>query len=86
MACGTGACAALVAAHLAGFAGRRARVHFPGGTLDLEWTEEGPVLMTGPAERVFEGKIDTGRLLRVWQRRLDEPASQPAGAATGARP
>jgi diaminopimelate epimerase len=63
MACGTGACASLVAAHLAGLVPRRSQVHFPGGTLDLDWLEDGPVQMTGPAERVFEGTLDPERLL-----------------------
>ncbi len=56
LACGTGACAAVVAAHMAGFADRRAQVHLPGGTLAIEWTEAGPVLMTGPAEIVYTGE------------------------------
>ncbi|MDD5383123.1 MAG: diaminopimelate epimerase [Candidatus Margulisbacteria bacterium] len=56
LACGTGACAALVAAQLAGKTGRRAIVHLPGGNLDVEWTEDRHVLMRGPAEKVFEGK------------------------------
>ena len=56
LACGTGACAALVAANLAGQTGRRAIVHLPGGNLDVEWAEDSHVLMRGPAEKVFEGK------------------------------
>lgn len=58
LACGTGACASLVAANLAGKAGKRAIVHLPGGNLDIEWTEDDHVLMRGPAEKVFEGKYD----------------------------
>lgn len=57
MACGTGACAALVAAHEAGLAPGRAEVRFPGGTVVVERTEE-EVLLSGPAERVFEGVLD----------------------------
>ena len=57
MACGTGACASLVAGHLAGLVPRRADVQFPGGTLDIDWRESG-VFLTGPAERVFEGSLD----------------------------
>jgi diaminopimelate epimerase len=56
LACGTGACAAVVAANLAGKIGRRAVVKLPGGNLDIEWTEDNHVLMRGPAEKVFEGK------------------------------
>ncbi len=55
LACGTGACAALVAANLAGKVGRRAIIHLPGGDLDIEWGEDQHVLMRGPAEKVFEG-------------------------------
>jgi diaminopimelate epimerase len=54
-ACGTGACAALVAAHLAGLCGRQAAVDLPGGTLDIAWREDGCVEMEGPAARVFSG-------------------------------
>jgi diaminopimelate epimerase len=55
MACGTGACAALVAASLNGLCSKRASVVMPGGRLELDWTEDG-VLMTGPARHVFDGK------------------------------
>jgi len=55
MACGTGACATLVAANLNGLCGKRASVVMSGGRLELEWKEEG-VLMTGPARHVFDGK------------------------------
>jgi diaminopimelate epimerase len=55
LACGTGACATLVAAALTRRTGRRATVELPGGDLDVEWTESGTVLMTGPAETVYEG-------------------------------
>ncbi|MFC1571693.1 diaminopimelate epimerase [Candidatus Margulisiibacteriota bacterium] len=51
LACGTGACAALVASGL-----KRALVHLPGGNLDIEWSDDKHVLMRGPAEKVFEGK------------------------------
>jgi len=50
-ACGTGACAALVAAHRRGLTGRRATVVVDGGELDIHWDEAtGRVLMTGPVE------------------------------------
>ncbi|MBC7106577.1 MAG: diaminopimelate epimerase, partial [Firmicutes bacterium] len=55
LACGTGACAALVAGVLTGRTGRRALVHLPGGELLVEWGSDGRVYMTGPAEFVFEG-------------------------------
>ena len=58
LACGTGACATLVAAHLLGHSDRRARVDLPGGTLQISWDEEtGNVLMGGPAEPVFDGVL-----------------------------
>ncbi len=57
-ACGTGACASLVAAALIGKTERRATVLLPGGELEIEWREDGQVLMTGPAAFVFEGEID----------------------------
>lgn len=61
MACGTGACAALVAANEAGLVPARAKVHFPGGVLDVERRAD-QVLLTGPAERVFETTLDEGWL------------------------
>jgi diaminopimelate epimerase len=57
MACGTGACAALVAANEAGLVPARAEVRFPGGTVLVERTSE-EVLLSGPAERVFEGTLE----------------------------
>jgi diaminopimelate epimerase len=58
-ACGTGACAALVAAVLTGRAERRATLMLNGGTLEIEWREsDGHVLMTGDAEEVFRGEIE----------------------------
>jgi diaminopimelate epimerase len=57
MACGTGACAALVAANEAGLVAARGSVRFPGGTVEVERTGAG-VLLTGPAERVYEATLD----------------------------
>jgi diaminopimelate epimerase len=57
MACGTGACAALVAANEAGLVPARAPVRFPGGELVIDRTQD-QVFLTGPAERVFEGALD----------------------------
>ena len=58
-ACGTGACAAAVAAALNGFAGRKTTVSLRGGDLEIEWNkEDGHVYMTGPAREVFQGEID----------------------------
>jgi len=58
LACGTGACAALVAGVLNKKVERQAVIHLPGGDLNIEWPENGPVFMSGPAELVFEGKIE----------------------------
>jgi diaminopimelate epimerase len=58
LACGTGACAIAVAGHLRGFVERSCQIHLPGGTLDIEWTSEGRVLLTGPADEVFRGNLD----------------------------
>ena len=56
LACGTGACAALVAGVLTGRTQRQAVVHLPGGPLQIEWLESNNhVMMTGPARTVFEG-------------------------------
>ena len=57
LACGTGACAALVASVLGRRTGRTATVELPGGDLTIAWAPDGHVYMTGPAERVFEGVI-----------------------------
>ncbi len=62
-ACGSGACAALVAAHRRGLTGRHATVMLDGGDLDILWRPEGEaggghVIMTGPATLAFEGSID----------------------------
>ncbi len=58
-ACGTGACAAVVAGRLRGLLDERVTVSLPGGDLVIEWNGEGePVWMTGPATLVFEGTIE----------------------------
>ncbi|KAL2898319.1 Diaminopimelate epimerase chloroplastic [Bienertia sinuspersici] len=58
LACGTGACAVVVAAVLEGRAERNCTVDLPGGPLEIEWREEdNHVYMTGPAEVVFYGSV-----------------------------
>lgn len=58
LACGTGACASLVAAVLTGQSNRRATVELPGGPLQIEWSASNHHLyMTGPAEKVFTGVV-----------------------------
>jgi len=59
MACGTGACAAVVAGRLQGHLDEAVRVDLPGGQLMISWPGPGQsVMMTGPATHVFKGKID----------------------------
>jgi len=58
LACGTGACACVVASVLNNKTNRSVDVHLPGGDLRVEWTGDNRVLMTGPAEEVFEGSIE----------------------------
>ena len=59
LACGTGACAAVVAGIRLGLLDMRVDVQTHGGVLTIEWTgEDRPVLMTGPATTVFEGDIE----------------------------
>lgn len=58
-ACGSGACAAVVAGRLWGLLWPNVRVDLPGGTLEIHWAGEGePVTMIGPATTVFEGWIE----------------------------
>ncbi|MFB9888005.1 diaminopimelate epimerase [Balneatrix alpica] len=58
LACGTGACAAVVAGQLRGLLDSQVTVHLPGGTLSIQWTGPGnPVWMTGPATTVYEGQM-----------------------------
>jgi len=58
LACGTGASAVTVACVLNGLTERRIVNHLSGGDLEMEWPENGPVFMTGPAVQVFTGEID----------------------------
>jgi diaminopimelate epimerase len=75
LACGTGACAALVAAVLTGQSDRKATLELPGGNLMIEWSEaDNRIYMTGPAQRVFGG---------AWAE-SDERWDSPAGHGTTA--
>ena len=63
LACGTGACATLVACHRLGLCQCRARLDLPGGPLWIEWAGDGAsVFMSGPAEAVFDGVVVPGLL------------------------
>jgi diaminopimelate epimerase len=58
LACGTGACAAVVAGQLRGLLDSQVKVQLPGGRVDINWQGSGSsVIMTGPATTVYEGRI-----------------------------
>ena len=57
-ACGTGACAAVVAANRRGLAGRRVETLLDGGALMIEWRADGHVTMTGPVATAFTGVLN----------------------------
>ncbi len=59
LACGTGACAAVVAGRLRNLLEENVKVNLPGGSLQITWAGEGhPVIMTGPATTVFHGQVN----------------------------
>ncbi len=58
LACGTGACAAMVAGRLNGMFDDCVKLHLSGGTLEISWSGEGHVMMTGPTSVVFDGQIN----------------------------
>jgi diaminopimelate epimerase len=64
-ACGTAACAAAVSAVRKRFTDRKVTVELPGGPLAIEWTNDNHVLMTGPAELEFEGRLEADTLSRA---------------------
>jgi len=85
LACGTGACATLVASHSLGLCERRARVDLPGGPLQIHWdAASGKVFMDGPAEHVFDGLIPDPRA--VAEARRQAAAATPAPAPTASAP
>ena len=57
-ACGTGACAAMVASGINGYTDENVNVELPGGKLEIEWGKDNHIYMQGPAETVFEGKLN----------------------------
>ena len=61
-ACGTGACAAVVAASRRGLTGRTAEVVLEGGSLTIAWRADGHVVMTGPVATSFHGSCDPAQL------------------------
>ena len=62
LACGTGACATLVAAVRRGLTDRKAIVTVDGGDLEIEWRADGHVIMTGPVAESFVGTLDPSLL------------------------
>ena len=62
LACGSGACAALVNAARRGLTGREARVIVDGGELVIAWREDGHVLMTGPVATTYSGEVNFSTL------------------------
>jgi diaminopimelate epimerase len=62
LACGSGACAALVAAARRGLTGRKAELILDGGSLTIEWLRDGHVLMTGGIAQSFAGTLDPSLL------------------------
>jgi diaminopimelate epimerase len=64
-ACGTAACAAVVAAARKGLTERQVTVELPGGALFIEWTTDDRILMCGPAELEFEGTLAPDMLARA---------------------
>ena len=87
LACGTGACATLVACHRLGLAERKARVDLPGGALDIEWDgANGPVFMTGPAQAVFHGSLANGSEADLEAESPMAPPTDPAWAMGGESP
>lgn len=62
LACGSGACAALVATARRGLTGRKADVVLDGGVLSIEWRPDNTVLMTGPVASSFSGVLDAAVL------------------------
>jgi len=70
LACGSGACAAVACGQRRGLLADRVQVDLPGGSLKISRSDQGHVLMTGPAERVYDGVVDVA---------LDD--SRPAMAA-----
>ena len=65
LACGTGACASVVACNLNGLTKRRVNVELLGGNLNIELGEDNHVYMTGPAVTVFEGELNNPKVLKL---------------------
>jgi diaminopimelate epimerase len=64
LACGSGACATAVAAHLRGLTGRCVTIHMDGGVLTVDWRDDG-VWLSGPTARVFDGWLSPAFLAAI---------------------
>ena len=64
LACGSGACATAIAAHLRGLTGRQVTLHLDGGVLEVDWRDDG-VWLTGPVARVFDGRLSAEFMART---------------------
>jgi diaminopimelate epimerase len=85
LACGTGACATLVACHSLGLSERRARLDLPGGPLQIHWDASiGKVFMDGPAEHVFDAVIPDPRAVAA--ARQQAATAAPSASFEAARP
>ncbi|MAM12817.1 MAG: diaminopimelate epimerase [Rhizobiaceae bacterium] len=76
LACGSAACAAAVSAARTGRTGRKVTVYLPAGALEIDWREDDDhVIMTGPAEHEWSGRVDpaTGE----WERNLKLHTNSP---------
>ena len=58
LACGSGACAAVVCGQRRGLLDDQVEVTLPGGTLNISYSGEGGILMTGPAAHVYDGRFN----------------------------
>ena len=85
-ACGSGACAALVAAVRRGLAERRAEVVLDGGMLDIEWREDGHVLYDGPGRDQLRGHASTRPLIGRLSMSAATRSSPSAAGSTPSKP
>ncbi|CAK6688116.1 diaminopimelate epimerase [Synechococcus sp. WH 5701] len=87
LACGTGACATLVACHRLGLSARSARLDLPGGSLWIDWdSRSNHLFMTGPAEPVFDGVLAPLAEKAVEPAITVETGLDPATAPESSRP
>ena len=85
LACGTGACATLVAASLLGLSKSEATVKLPGGPLEISWPDpKGSVFMTGPAVSVFDGVLNPELLPQPGPEQLTTAAAVGRSTLSGA--